>query len=302
MDALIQPLAFDSTGLKGLSEKLMRSHHQNNYSGAVKRLNAIRGRLKEMPFATAAGFDLNGLKREELIATNSMLLHELYFDSIGVATDAMTPACALALQGSFGSVERWREEFVAMGKALAGGSGWVLLVFQPREGTLVNQWAADHTHALAGGIPILALDMYEHAYHLDFGAAAGQYVDAFMENINGTRVYQRYQVAVEATSDALAATADDLAGAYVVDVRRAGVFEQADAIIPGAQWKDPGLVGAWCEQLPRDKPVIVYCVYGHEVVRSTAMRLHAAGVNVKFLSGGIDGWKAAGRPLAGKQG
>jgi Fe-Mn family superoxide dismutase len=60
-----------------------------------------------------------------------------------------------------------------MGKALGGGSGWVLLVFQPREGTLVNQWAADHTHALAGGVPILALDMYEHAYHMDFGAAAG---------------------------------------------------------------------------------------------------------------------------------
>ena len=77
---------------------------------------------------------------------------------------------ALALQANFGSVARWRDEFVALGKALGGGSGWVLLAFQPREGTLVNQWAADHTHALAGGVPILALDMYEHAYHIDYGA------------------------------------------------------------------------------------------------------------------------------------
>jgi Fe-Mn family superoxide dismutase len=197
MDARIHDLPFDPAGMNGLSEKLLRSHHQNNYSGAVKRLNAIRGRLREMPFATAAGFDLNGLKREELIATNSMLLHELYFDCLGATGEPLTPAAVLALQSNFGSVERWREEFVAMGKALAGGSGWVLLVFQPREGTLVNQWAADHTHAVAGGIPILALDMYEHAYHLDFGAAAGQYVDAFMENINWTRVYERYQAAVE---------------------------------------------------------------------------------------------------------
>ena len=300
MDARIQNLPFDPAGLKGLSEKLLRSHHQNNYSGAVKRLNAIRGRLQELPFAAAAGFDLNGLKREELIATNSMLLHELYFDCLGTTGEVMTPAMALALQGSFGSVDRWREEFTAMGKALAGGSGWVLLVFQPREGTLVNQWAADHTHAVAGGIPILALDMYEHAYHLDFGAAAAQYVDAFMENIHWAAVYGRYQAAVEATSEPLAATAEDLADAHVLDVRRAGVFEQADAVIPGSEWRDPGQVSSWCTQLPMNKPVVVYCVYGHEVGRSTAMRLRAAGVDARFLRGGIDGWKAAGRPLATK--
>ena len=197
-------------------------------------------------------------------------------------------------------MERWREEFVAMGKALAGGSGWVLLVFQPREGTLVNQWAADHTHAVAGGVPLLALDMYEHAYHLDFGAATGQYVDAFMENIQWARVYERYQAAVHAASDPLTATADDLAGARVLDVRRAAVFAQADAMIPGATWRDPGQVGDWSAQLPKDQPVVVYCVYGHEVGRATAMRLKAAGVQAKFLNGGIDGWKSAGRALAAK--
>lgn len=301
MDALIHDLPFDPAGINGLSEKLLRSHHQNNYSGAVRRLNAIRGRLREMPFAAAAGFELNGLKREELIATNSMLLHELYFDCLGATGEAMAPAAALALQSNFGSVERWREEFAAMGKALAGGSGWVLLVFQPREGTLVNQWAADHTHAVAGGIPILALDMYEHAYHLDFGAAAGKYVDAFMENINWARVYERYQAAVETSSEPFAATADDIANARVLDVRRAGVFSQADALIPGAEWRDPAEVNDWSAQLPKDKPVMVYCVYGHEVGRSTAMRLRAAGVDARFLRGGIDGWKAAGRPLTAKK-
>ena len=64
----------------------------------------------------------------------------------------------------FGSVERWRAEFMAMGKALGGGSGWVLLAWSPRDDRLVNQWAADHTTTLAGGRPILALDMYEHSY------------------------------------------------------------------------------------------------------------------------------------------
>lgn len=300
MDAQPKALPAAATTLARLSEKLIRSHHQNNYGGAVKRLNAIRARLRELPCATAPGFEINGLKREELIAANSMLLHELYFDGLGAAGEPMAPAMALALQASFGSVERWREEFMAMGKALGGGSGWVLLVFNPREGTLVNQWASDHTQALAGGSPVLALDMYEHAYHIDFGAAAGPYVDAFMENIQWARVYERYQAAVEAASAPYGAGPDELAGAQVLDVRRAGVFEQADTVIPGAQWRDPGDVARWGAQLPVGRPVIVYCVYGHEVGRSTAMRLRAAGVDARYLRGGIDGWKSAGRPLAAK--
>jgi superoxide dismutase, Fe-Mn family len=70
-----------------------------------------------------------------------------------------------------------------MGKALGGGSGWVLLSWSPRDRKLVNQWASDHCHTLAGGTPILALDMYEHSYHMDFGAKAASYVDTFMDVI-----------------------------------------------------------------------------------------------------------------------
>ena len=300
MDALIQPLPFDGAGLHGLSAKLIASHHQNNYGGAVKRLNAIRSRLATMPFATAAGFEINGLKREELIATNSMVLHEIYFASLGGDGQTMEPAMRLALQANFGGFDRWRDEFVALGKALAGGSGWVLLVFQPREGTLVNQWAADHTHTLAGGVPLLALDMYEHAYHLDFGASAAAYVDVFMGNIDWAAVYARYQSAVHAASEPLAAAQDDVQGAVLLDVRRAGVYEQAATMIPGARWCDPAGIAAWARELPADREVVVYCVYGHEVGRSTAMRLRGAGLNARYLSGGIDGWQKAGRPVVPK--
>jgi len=300
MNLLPQALPFNTEALPGLSPKLLNSHHQNNYGGAVKRLNAIRAELAQLTPASAPGFQLNGLKREELIATNSMLLHELYFASLGGAGVAMPPPMALALQASFGSVERWRDEFVAMGKALGGGSGWVLLSFQPREGTLVNQWAADHTHALAGGIPLLALDMYEHAYHMDFGAAAGAYVDAFMANIDWAAVYPRYQAAVHASSEACGATAADLSGVTLIDVRRAGMYEQAATTLPGAQWRDPTLVSQWAAELPADEPLVVYCVYGHEVGRSTAMRLRAAGLNARYLHGGIDAWQAAGLPLSPK--
>ncbi len=174
-----RPLPFDPKAVPGLSEKLLVSHHDNNYVGAVTRLGAITKQVAALDPATAPGFTINGLKREELIAWNSMILHELYFAGLGAPTRPGA-ALAAAIERDFGSDARWRAEFSAMGKALGGGSGWVLLTWSHRDGRLVNQWAADHTMTLAGGTPILALDMYEHAYAMDFGAKAAAYVDAFM--------------------------------------------------------------------------------------------------------------------------
>jgi superoxide dismutase, Fe-Mn family len=182
MPYAMKPLGCDPQHIKGMSEKLIVSHYENNYGGAVKRLNLITEQLAGLDFGTAPNFLVNGLKREELIATNSMILHELFFDGLG---DQSAPGKDLetALARDFGSIERWRSEFMAMGKALGGGSGWVLLSWSPRDKRLVNQWAADHCHTLAGGRPILALDMYEHSYHIDYGAKAATYVDTYMNAI-----------------------------------------------------------------------------------------------------------------------
>jgi superoxide dismutase, Fe-Mn family len=301
MELKPQALPFDPAGVNGLSEKLLRSHHANNYSGAVKRLNALRAELARLDPAVAPGFAWNGLKREELIATNSMLLHELYFSSLGGAGKPMEPAWALALAANFGSVERWQAEFSACGKAQAGGSGWMLLMFQPREGTLVNQWAADHTHAIAGGVPLLALDMYEHAYHMDYGAAAASYVDAFMANIDWQSVYARYQAAVHAASEAFGCQPDEVGDAQVLDVRRAGVFDRAETMIAGAQRRDPQEVAAWSRDMDPTGRVVVYCVYGHEVCRATALRLRAAGIDARFLRGGMADWESSGKPVRARE-
>lgn len=190
-----KPMPFDPKSISGISEKVLVSHYENNYVGAVKRLNAIGTQLAELDFAKAANFVVNGLKREELVASNSMILHEIYFDGLG---GAGKPGAALAnaIAHDFGSMERWRAEFVAMGKAEGGGSGWVILSYSPRDKRLVNQWAADHTTTLAGGRPVLVLDMYEHAYHMDYGAAAARYVDIYMEAIkwdNAAKLYDQYR-------------------------------------------------------------------------------------------------------------
>jgi superoxide dismutase, Fe-Mn family len=191
MTYAMKPLACEPTRIKGMSERLIVSHYENNYGGAVNRLNAIATQLAALDFATAPGFVVNGLKREELIASNSMILHELFFASLGEESAPEGELCE-ALIRDFGSVDRWRAEFSAMGKAQGGGSGWVLLTWSPRDRKLVNQWAMDHTTTLAGGCPILALDMYEHSYHLDYGARAGAYVDAFMTAVNWTNVGRAY--------------------------------------------------------------------------------------------------------------
>ena len=176
-------LPFDPAGIKGLSEKMLTSHHANNYMGAVKRITPIREELASIDMGSVPGFRLNGLKREELIAWNSKLLHEIYFSCLGTANQ---PGVLLsqAIEMSFGSFAKWRSEFVAMGKAMGGGSGWVLLTWSPISARLSNQWASDHSQTLANGTVLVALDMYEHAYAIDYGAKAAAYVDAYMGVLN----------------------------------------------------------------------------------------------------------------------
>src|SRR6266571_4400 len=143
----MKPLTCDPAKIKGMSERLIISHYENNYGGAVKRLNLIEDQLAVIDYANAPVFVINGLKREQLIAMNSMILHELFFDGLGEQGE---PGVVLqeTLARDFGSYGRWRSEFIAVGKALGGGSGWVLLSWSPRDRKLVNQWASDHCHTL----------------------------------------------------------------------------------------------------------------------------------------------------------
>ncbi len=308
MDLQIKPLTLDLSKLDGLSQKLVASHHENNYAGAVKRLGAIRLRLSELNWSNAPAFVINGLKREELVAANSAYLHELYFDALG--GDGVLPSSgfSVALTRDFGSVDRWRAEFTALAKAMGGGSGWAILAWSSREGRLINHWAADHTHLLAGATPVLALDMYEHAYHIDFGARAAAYVDAFMKNICWDAVYRHYGAAVAGDTVPLGVdggigigiAALDNETQRVIDVRRAEDFAAADDMLAGATWRDPAHVDQWSSEIDAAKPVFVYCLKGLDIGRSTALSLRARGFDAHYLTGGIQAWKAAGKPVQPK--
>src|SRR5260221_14226203 len=135
-----------------MSERLIVSRYENNYGVAAKRLNLIEEQLAELDYAKAAGFLINGLKREQLIAMNSMILHELFFDGLGQQSE---PSANLrdALARDFKSFERWRSEFVAMGKALGGGSGWVLLSWAAPSRRLLDHGGSAHSRTVACGPP-----------------------------------------------------------------------------------------------------------------------------------------------------
>ncbi|MBN8916349.1 MAG: superoxide dismutase [Rhizobiales bacterium] len=307
----IQPLPFKPPRLDGLSERLLASHYENNYGGAVRRLNAIERRLGELDWGTAPVFDINGLKREELVAANSAILHEIYFDGLGGSGDAAGDLAA-ALERDFGSVASWRAKFTACAKAQAGGSGWTLLAWSERHQRLMIQWAADHTNCLAGSVPVLALDMYEHAYQLDFGAKAGAYVDAFMRNIHWERVGARFRRLAERRSEVPwiepaagddGVAPEDLLGRLdrredllVLDVCLAEDLPKRSDMLPGALLHVSETIADWADALPRDKPIVVYCLYGFQVSGDAVAELRRRGLDARMLRGGIAAWHAIGGP------
>ena len=129
--------------------------------------------------------------------TGSVVLHEHYFANLG--GDGKASGSALELvKRAFGGYETWEAEFKRTANALGGGSGWVVLALNLHTGEAHNYWAWDHAHAAVLGAPLLVLDMYEHSYHMDFGAAAGRYVDAFLANVLWDEVSRRTEWAQKA--------------------------------------------------------------------------------------------------------
>ena len=194
----LQPLPFDPSKLKGLSEKLIRSHWENNYGGSVRALNAVEKRLAAMlkekdlpPYIYA------DLKREELLRSGSVILHEHYFGNLGGDGKAGGRVFD-AIKQAYGGYDSWEAEFRKTAGGLSGGSGWVIFAYNLHTGELHNYWAWDHMHNATMAHPLLVLDMYEHSYQMDYGAAAARYIDAFMQNVKWEEVENRFMKAQKA--------------------------------------------------------------------------------------------------------
>ena len=310
----VAPLFCRPWTLNGITPALIESHYEHNYGGALSRLNAIAEEVEALDPAATPAHVINRLKQEEMAALNSILLHELYFASLGGDGRAVPEAMTEVLARDFGSVDRWRREFIALANALAASSGWALLTWLPRDTRLINQSVSDASQGVAGGVPILALDMYEHAYHLDFGANAAAYVAAFMRNIDWSAVYGRYEDAVTVKpprpleqkqfGDLPSITVDEVkamlaAGepVQVIDTRPRHYSSRAQDMMEGAVWRDPERVDEWIGDLSKNVPVVTFCVYGFHIGCETAATLRKAGFDARYMAGGHYAWKAVKGPV-----
>lgn len=180
-DRIAKPLkAALQKGIEGISARQLQEHHDVLYAGYVKKLGEIEAKLLTADRSEAnATYSLVGeLKREEVFATNAISLHEGYFDSLGGDGKPKGKIVEL-IAADFGSYEKWEEDFKAAGVA---ARGWVVLAYNWNDRKLHNYSLDIHTHGAWNCTPLLILDVYEHAYFLDYGTARKRYIDAFMKN------------------------------------------------------------------------------------------------------------------------
>ena len=199
----------------------------------------------------------------------------------------------------------------ALAQSLAGGSGWVILTYSRRQKRFWNQIATDHAQAAVDAAPVLVLDMYEHAYQMDFGANATAYIDTFLRNINWEVVLKRIKAArndqpppnedPSSTTDIPSLSVEELAaqiangsGVQIVDARQRDHMSRHSDLMAGATWRDPDRVEEWIVELTPDKPVAVYCAYGFDVGRNVTKTLIERGFDARFVRGGVSAWYAAG--------
>jgi Fe-Mn family superoxide dismutase len=189
------PLPFKASALTGISEKMIASHHDKNYAAAIKNLNKVETDLAALG-KDAAPYLVAGLRDKELTYLNSMILHERYFGNLG-GDGKRAGALDKRLGSDFGA-DKWEAAFKAAAMGLGGGSGWVVLALSFHDGDVRIASSANHTQAIAHGSPLLVLDMYEHAYAIDYGADHAAYIDAYFKNVAWQEVEDRYDRALKA--------------------------------------------------------------------------------------------------------
>ena len=190
-----QPLTFNPDKIKWLSAPAITEHH-TLYAEGVGRLNEVTDRLAQIDFAKSSPAEVGALKREQQALYNAALLHELHFECLGEAPTQPSGVFAQAIGRDFGSLDRWKAEFTALGKATTDGKGVVILAYAPRDKRLMNHLAADNAAGPVGAVPLIALDMDAHAYKADFGSDAGKYVDSFVQMIRWVTPERLYREAI----------------------------------------------------------------------------------------------------------
>jgi len=186
----VKPLSFAYNALEGISEQQLKFHHDTHYVAYVNNRNKIEEQLDEMRKKDDFP-NIRGLKLNESHNASGMILHEVYWDTLGGKGGDPKGKLAEKMKQDFGSIENWKKEFMAIANT---ARGWVLLCFDLNDNRLHNYSVDFHDQgAVWGSIPIMALDLWEHAHYTDYGPNKAKYLEAFFKNINWEKISQMFE-------------------------------------------------------------------------------------------------------------
>lgn len=187
---IAKSLAFKS--LRGISEKTLEIHYGKLYQGYVNKTNEILEKLgsAELALANQIYSGAGELKRQLSFAWNGVVLHEGYFESLGGDGSIKEGNLKKAIEEKFGNIEKWKEDFLASGMA---ARGWAVLAYDFNSKELRNYSCDIHNQGgIWGAAPIIVLDVYEHAYFIDFGSDRKSYIETYFQNLNWERLDKKY--------------------------------------------------------------------------------------------------------------
>lgn len=178
--------------VKGLDDSLLKMHF-TLYQGYVKNGNALLEQINNLlKDSKELSYEFGALKRRVGWELDGMYLHELYFANLGGSAPLNKGNLYQAITNQFGDFETWKKDFIATGSMR--GIGWVVLYQDPKDKRLINTWINEHDVGhLAGGVPLLVMDVFEHAYMTQFGLDKAKYISVFFDNINWSEVEKRYE-------------------------------------------------------------------------------------------------------------
>ena len=308
-----RPIPFKAHRIEGFSPETLEQHYEEIYGGAVRRLNEVESGLARFDVSPQTSSETIDLKAEERALVNALVLHEVYFDGLGEDGGKALEDASLqkALDLHFGGIDTWWEEIKALVRSWHGaGGGWIALSWCPGIGRLINS-PLTPGQGVSGAHPIFALDMGEHAFAADFGTDRLAYADAVFRSLHWDRIAARFRIANDTggSNDASPAASEQMTvrelkarincgdeSVLVLDVRHDDDRKRYRSRIMETEWRDSFDVEGWADRCPKDKTIVVYCMYGFWVSQKVAEELRSRGLDARSLVGGIAAWRAMGLP------
>ncbi|MEM7059371.1 MAG: Fe-Mn family superoxide dismutase [Pseudomonadota bacterium] len=303
----VRPIPFKAHRIDGFSPETVEHHYEEIYGGEVRRLNDVERRLASLSATDQRTSAFADLKKEEQRLTNAIALHEIYFNGLGEdgGEDLSNPALASALDAAFGGEEAWKNDFMQLVRAWPGGAGWIVLAWSESLGRLVSAMLADD-EGLNGANPVFALNMSDDAYSADFGDDRVSYADAVLKSLHWGRIAAQFQKSFQgeprdepdqiSVKELKARIEDNDTSLVVLDVRHDDDRVRYTSRIMETEWRDSFDVASWAGTCPKDKLIVVYCMYGFWVSQKVAEELRGKGFDTRSLEGGIAAWRAMGLP------